>query len=353
MSEPNTAQKITASMRVPKLMIRLARQLPMLILLGLAVHLILPQFATLTSSLTVIENMAWWAVALAVVAQILSYVGSGYLVTSLAAVSQSHLSIGRSVVITLAASSVGLVAGGMVGTAAAVYRWSRGSGVDKEGALLAGWLPSLFNNAILLLIAVVGVIHLLTVHQLSTLQAIGFSVTLAVLVGAIGMVLWGVHHRPAFTALLTRIARRWAGLLKRPYDPTTTTDTTARIFGAWDVLRTGGWHRPVLGAVSNTGFDMATLFLLFIAAGHPVSLGVLLTGYGLPLLLGKVTFLPGGVGIVEGTMAALYNGLGVPSAVTVLVILAYRIVSFWVPTLLGFPLVVYLQRTTHLVEETQ
>jgi uncharacterized protein (TIRG00374 family) len=98
---------------------------------------------------------------------------------------------------------------------------------------------------------------------------------------------------------------------------------------------------------------MATLFLLFIAAGHPVSPGVLLTGYGLPLLLGKVTFLPGGVGIVEGTMAVLYNGLGVPNAVTVLVILAYRIISFWVPSLLGFPLVIYLQRTTHPVEETQ
>jgi uncharacterized protein (TIRG00374 family) len=353
MPEPNTAQKITASMRTPRLMIRLARQLPVLILLGLAVHLILPQLTTLQHSLKVIENMAWWAVVLAVGVQILSYVGSGYLISSLTAFSQPHLSIGRSVVITLAASSVGLVAGGTVGNAAAVYRWSRGNGVGEEGALLAGWLPSLFNNAILLLIAIVGVIHLLIVHQLSTVQAIGFSVTLVILVAAIGMVLWGVHHRPAFIALWTRIARRWASLLRRPYDPTATTDTTARIFGAWDVLRTGGWHRPVLGAVLNTGFDMATLFLLFIAAGHPVSPGVLLTGYGLPLLLGKVTFLPGGVGIVEGTMAVLYNGLGVPNAVTVLVILAYRIISFWVPSLLGFPLVIYLQRTTHPVEETQ
>ena len=62
MSSPNTAQKITASMRVPKLMIRLARQLPVLILLGLAVHLILPQLTTLEHSLKVIENMVWWAI---------------------------------------------------------------------------------------------------------------------------------------------------------------------------------------------------------------------------------------------------------------------------------------------------
>jgi len=346
------APKITALLRVPPLMLRLARQLPMLILLGLAVHLILPQLTTLEHSLKIIEKMAWWAVVLAVGVQILSYVGSGYLLSSLASISPPHLGIGRGMVITLAASSVGLVAGGAVGNAAAVYRWTRSSGVGKEGALLASWLPSLFNNAILALVAVAGVLHLLIVHELSTLQAIGFSLTLALIVGAMSIIIWGVHHQPAFTALLTQISRRWASLWRRPYDPTATTDTTARIFGAWDVLRTSGWHRPVLGAVLNIGFDMATLFLLFIAAGHVVSPGVLLTGYGLPLLLGKVTFLPGGVRIVEGTMAALYNGLDVPNAVSVLVILAYRIISFWVPTLLGFPLVIYLQHTTHPVEET-
>ena len=90
---------------------------------------------------------------------------------------------------------------------------------------------------------------------------------------------------------------------------------------------------------------MLTLYALFIAAGHPVSLGVLLTGYGLPLLLGKISFLPGGVGIVEATMAALYGGLGVPSGVTVVVILIYRLLSFWLPLLLGFPIMLYLQHT--------
>ncbi len=91
---------------------------------------------------------------------------------------------------------------------------------------------------------------------------------------------------------------------------------------------------------------MLTLYFLFVAAGHTVSPGILLAGYGLPQLLGKVSFLPGRVGIVEGTMAALYDGLGVPDGVTVVVILTYRVLSFWLPTLLGFPLVPYLQRVS-------
>lgn len=191
---------------VPRLTVRLGRYLLPLLLLGLAVHLILPQMTTLSHSLEVIKGMALWAVALAVVAQVLSYVGSGLLLRAIVAVVGQRLSVVRGTVIFAAASSVGLVAGGMVGNAAATYRWVRRSSVSAEGAVLAG--------------------------------------------------------------------------------------------------------------------------------------------YGLPLLLGKVTFLPGGVGIVEGTMAALYGGLGVPDGVTVVVILTYRVLAFWLPTLLGFPLVAYLQRVS-------
>ncbi|MBU1659969.1 MAG: flippase-like domain-containing protein, partial [Chloroflexi bacterium] len=79
----------------------------------------------------------------------------------------------------------------------------------------------------------------------------------------------------------------------------------------------------------------------------PVSPGILLTGYGLPLLLGRMAFvIPGGVGVIEGTMVALYDSLGIPDPVTVVVVLAYRILSFWLPLLLGFPLVGILQRKT-------
>ena len=111
------------------------------------------------------------------------------------------------------------------------------------------------------------------------------------------------------------------------------------------MLLAGGWRGPLLGAVLNVAFDMLTLYFLFIAAGHQVSLGVLLTGYGLPLLLGKMAFfIPGGVGVIESTMIGLYNGLGVPDAVTVVVVLVYRVLSFWLPLLIGFPLIIILQK---------
>ncbi len=210
---------------------------------------------------------------------------------------------------------------------------------------LAGTLPVMFNNGVLLLVAIFGLIHLLVVHQLSQAQLVSFVLILVVLGGIIGMAAWGMRNRPGLVALYNRIGQRWAQTRGRTFDERKTGERLGGLFAAGDTLISGGWRRPALGAGINVGFDMLTMYFLFVAAGHPVSLGVLLTGYGLPLLLGKLAFIvPGGVGVVEGSMAAIFNGLGVPGGVTVVVVLTYRILSFWLPTLLGFPLVAALQR---------
>ncbi|MFN8423038.1 MAG: YbhN family protein [Anaerolineae bacterium] len=100
----------------------------------------------------------------------------------------------------------------------------------------------------------------------------------------------------------------------------------------------------MLGAALDIGFDMLTLWLLFAASGRPVGLDVLCVGYGLPILVGKVGLLPGGIGVVEASMTALYAGMGVPAGVVVVVVLGYRLVSFWLPFVLGFPMIGVVER---------
>jgi hypothetical protein len=63
----------------------------------------------------------------------------------------------------------------------------------------------------------------------------------------------------------------------------------------------------------------------------------LFAGYGLPLLLAKMAFIvPGGVGVIETSMAALFSSLSVPNDVTLVTILSYRLIAFWIPIFLGF-----------------
>ena len=322
------------------------RYLLSLIVLGLAVHLLLPQITSLEHSWKVLTTLIPWAVGLAFAMQALSYTGSGYLLKTILRLTHQAVSLFRGTLIVLGAASVGMVAGGMVGSSAAIYRWtSQGEG-HPEGATLASILPALFNNLLLVLLSFFGLLHLLVVHDLSRVQLIGFSAIILILGFLIGVLALALRYRDRALATVTSAASRLAHLRKKPFDSSLTEDATQNLFAAWDNLRSGAWRKPALGAALSVIFDMLTLYFLFIAAGNNISPGALLAGYGLPLLLGKMAFVvPGGVGVIEGSMAALYTGLGVPNSTTVVVVLGYRLISFWLPSISGFPIAAYLQRS--------
>jgi uncharacterized membrane protein YbhN (UPF0104 family) len=73
----------------------------------------LPQLTTFDHALQVIKGMVPWAVMLAVMMQVLSYLGSGYLLQAVVAIVGQRLSVVHGTVITTAASSISLVAVGM------------------------------------------------------------------------------------------------------------------------------------------------------------------------------------------------------------------------------------------------
>ncbi len=321
------------------------RILALLIVLGLAVHLILPQIATLERSIQIIRGMFYWAVAIAVLAEVSSYLGSGLLLKEIVKLSDGKLTAWRGAMITLAGASFGMVAGGMVGSAAAIYRWMQKEKIKQESATLAGTIPAVLIDLVLVVVSLVGLVHLLLLHQLARWQGFSFLFILALLLVLIGLLVWGLRKRESLQLWAAKTGRWWAKLIHREYQPQRTAEWLEGLFDAADLLLSGGWRGPLLGASLYVAFDMLALYFLFIAAGHPVSLGVLLTGYGLPLLFGKTAFMvPGGVGVIESTMAGIYASLGVQDAVTVVVVLVYRVLSFWMPLLLGFPLILVLER---------
>jgi uncharacterized protein (TIRG00374 family) len=90
----------------------------------------------------------------------------------------------------------------------------------------------------------------------------------------------------------------------------------------------------LLGAVAYWGFDIAVLGVCFDAFGRVVPVAVLVMGYFLGTL-GSLLPLPGGFGGVEGGMIGAFIAFGVPASSAVVAVLAYRAISFWLPTLPG------------------
>jgi uncharacterized protein (TIRG00374 family) len=322
---------------------KILRWVVILVLLGLAVHLIIPQLGSLHESAKVLRTLRPWAVALAVASEILSYVALGFMMKRIVGLTGQVLTLHRAFGVTLASGSVGLVAGGLVGIGGSSYRWLRDAGIRPEGALLAGWLPTLLNAMTIAAFALIGMVELVIVQDLSTALWIAFSLSLAVLVAVAAGAFWASGHRDAAKKRLCRIQEKVARLRRKEPQPEKLMSTVDRLFDAFHILKTRGWKAPVAGAVLGVIFDMGCMFWLYVAARHLVTPGKLLSGYALPLLIGKVAVIPGGIGVVEGTMIALYHGFGVPTATGVLVVLAYRVIAFWMPNLLGFATIPLLQ----------
>jgi len=153
-----------------------------------------------------------------------------------------------------------------------------------------------------------------------------------------------IRYRSQTSIVVLRVAEWVTTLQHKDLQPEPIQKTIDDLYADWDVLHQSKWQLLVLGGFLVIICDIMTLYFLFVAAGNNISLGVLLSGYALPLLLGRIAFIfPGGVGIVESSMVALYSGLGIPSATAVVVTLGYRLISFWLPSILGFPIAAYFQ----------
>src|SRR6266496_4510116 len=172
-----------------------------LLLLGLAIYLLAPRLASLKDSLKVIRQMSPIFVALALGTQVASYWGSGYLMQASVGIVKQRITIFQGALVTLAANSVSLLVGGSVTALAMTIRWMHRLKVNVQGASLAGTLPFVFNNLILLTISLFSLVYLLIRHELSRLQAVFFAAVALLFLAIFVAVGWALRHRTQLTRL--------------------------------------------------------------------------------------------------------------------------------------------------------
>jgi uncharacterized membrane protein YbhN (UPF0104 family) len=99
----------------------------------------------------------------------------------------------------------------------------------------------------------------------------------------------------------------------------------------------------LFGAIGYWAFDNLVLLATYAAVGYTPALSIVLMGY-LIGQLGGLLPLPGGVGGIDGGLIGVLVLYGAPVAPTVAAVLAYRLILFWVPLLVGTPAFVSLWR---------
>jgi uncharacterized membrane protein YbhN (UPF0104 family) len=100
----------------------------------------------------------------------------------------------------------------------------------------------------------------------------------------------------------------------------------------------------LLGAPGFWAFDIATLWACFHAFGASPPHAVIVQAYFVGWIANTLP-LPGGVGGVEGGLIGAFSAFSVNVQSAVLAVLAYRAISFWLPTIPGAIAYLQLRRT--------
>ena len=90
-------------------------------------------------------------------------------------------------------------------------------------------------------------------------------------------------------------------------------------------------------------FDIAVLWAAFEAFGQPPALMIIVLAYFLGSL-GNLLPLPGGVGGTEGGMLGVLVACGVDASLALLAVVAYQVISTYLPALPGLGAYVSLRR---------
>jgi uncharacterized protein (TIRG00374 family) len=95
------------------------------------------------------------------------------------------------------------------------------------------------------------------------------------------------------------------------------------------------WKAALLLSSGRLAFDFMTLLACIRATGVKPDPSLVLLAYAVGGLLGLIPITPGGLGIVEAGLSGMLVLAGIPAAPAVLATLAYRIISYWLPILVG------------------
>jgi uncharacterized protein (TIRG00374 family) len=95
------------------------------------------------------------------------------------------------------------------------------------------------------------------------------------------------------------------------------------------------WRRAVLFCTGRLGFDFGCLLAVLRATNCRPRPSLVVLAYAATSVAALLPLTPGGLGIVEASLSGFLTLAGVAGGLAILATLAYRVISYWVPTLAG------------------
>jgi glycosyltransferase 2 family protein len=280
---------------------------------GFAVHLLLPQVGELPQTLDALAAARWdWLAAG------LALTAAGYLAAAVAQLGavEPPLALGRTTLVQVASSFANRLTPASLGGIGLNVRYLQRAGMDRSTAVgavavntAAGALVHLLG--LLVAAALIGGARLGAAHIPKGWPAL---VALVGVLAVAGLVAWSPLGRRRVVTPTVRAGRELAGVLRRP-----------------------GKAAQLLGGSAGVTLTYALTLACCLAAFNahlPLagSVAVYLAGSA----VASVSPTPGGLGAMEAALVAGLTAIGAPTGPAVAGVLAFRLLTFWLPILPGW-----------------
>ena len=313
-----------------------------IIVLFLAITLVVFSFSELQNVIFTLQRANAWFVLLAVLTEAGWAFVLGTIFHSIYSALGMQESQRRLVLVGLASTFLGVVTTGAVGGLAMFLADGRKRGHPTGKVTVAGALYLLIDYAAFFCVLAVGIGVLIRRNNLRAGEISASLILLAVAV-ALGAILYLAYKSPV---ALGRMLAGAARIINRIVHPFIRREylSEARAYEFASEVSSGLGSvpekprtllMPLLLGLLNKVLLALILMLCFLAFDVPFSAGTIVGGFAITYLFVIVSPTPAGVGVVEGLMPVGLRTLGVDFSQAVIITLAFRGITFWLPLAAG------------------
>ena len=313
----------------------------MILLLG--VIFLLARMSEVQAIGQTIRNGHWYYLSLALVLEIIYIVNVALIYWFI----YRKLGIRENIDTLLLASSGAYFANVVAPTAgvsgmAVLLSTARRRGYSTGRTTIAGLLYLIIEYTGFILVLGVGLFVLFRRDTLTIPEIIASGILVLFALTLVGLLLIGLRSEETLTKILSWIVNQTNRLLKPFIKKDVLEEEQTQIFaqdiaGGLKIMKQSPSYMtiPAFLSMINKSLLIGILLLIFLAFNIPFTLGTLIAAYSIGSLFLIVSPTPAGIGTVEGTLTLALSTMYIPMGSAMVVTLAYRGITFWVPLAVG------------------
>ena len=230
---------------------------------------------------------------------------------------------------------------GLSGFAVRMYLLAQ-RGVPSNRAVLISLVQTFLTNFTLLFFILAGFAALVLRHSLPPVALAAASAAVVLFAGALAFGVVLVYHRRLRRRTLFLIADGIHRVLRRFVPRWTPGRVRLWRFQhnlndglEFLLLRKERMLVPGFWILLDWALTMAILWAAFRAVNYPIAPGLVVIGFAVGIFLSLVSVVPGGLGVLESSMTAVFVSLSVPLEPAVVAVLIFRVAYYVLPLLIS------------------